>query len=141
MRCSQNFDFLGLKNLSPGQFWVRSGPAPTHVDIIEFFNFLCQLKNQTSGNKTVWLFYYFNFERSYDVLKSKSSYILLNKNINFSKNRTESNMENPTQFQWDKPCVSAHIRIAKVKLWWVGAHERKKGAFFCTVYFIQRKFF
>ena len=27
-----NFDFLGLKNLSPGQFWG----APTHADIIEF---------------------------------------------------------------------------------------------------------
>ena len=30
--CSKNFDFLGLKNLSPGQFWT----APTHEDIIEF---------------------------------------------------------------------------------------------------------
>ena len=29
---SQNLDFLGLKNLSPGQFWG----APTHEDIIEF---------------------------------------------------------------------------------------------------------
>ena len=29
---SQSFDFLGLKNLSPCQFW---GP-PTHEDIIEY---------------------------------------------------------------------------------------------------------
>ena len=29
---AQNFDFLGLKNLSPCQFWG----APTHEDIIEF---------------------------------------------------------------------------------------------------------
>ena len=29
---SQNFDFLGLKNLSPGQFWG----AQTHKDITEF---------------------------------------------------------------------------------------------------------
>ena len=29
--------------------------------------------------------YYFNFERNYDVLQSKSSCILLNKNINFNK--------------------------------------------------------
>ena len=29
---SQNFDFLGLKNLSPGQLWG----APTQEDIIEF---------------------------------------------------------------------------------------------------------
>ena len=44
----------------------------------------------------MWLFYYFNFKRSYDVLKSKSPCILLNKNINFNKNETESKMENPT---------------------------------------------
>ena len=44
----------------------------------------------------MWLFNYFNFERSYDVLKSKNLCILLNKNINFSKNETESKMENPT---------------------------------------------
>ena len=36
----------------------------------------------------VWLFYYFNLERKNDVLKPKSSYILLNKNINFNKNET-----------------------------------------------------
>ena len=29
---SQNFDFLGLKNMSPGQFWE----AATHEDIVEF---------------------------------------------------------------------------------------------------------
>ena len=29
---SQNFDFLGLENLSPGQFWG----APAHADIIEY---------------------------------------------------------------------------------------------------------
>ena len=29
---SQNFDFSGLKNLSPGQFWGAS----THKDIVEF---------------------------------------------------------------------------------------------------------
>ena len=39
------------------------------------------------------LFLYFNFERNYDVLKSKSPCILLNKNINFNKNETESKMK------------------------------------------------
>ena len=33
---------------------------------------------------------------NYNVLKSKSSCILLNKNKNFNKNETESKMENPT---------------------------------------------
>ena len=48
--------FLGLKNLSLGQFWG----APTQADFIGFSNFLLQLKNQMSGSKTVqnwvWLF-------------------------------------------------------------------------------------
>ena len=38
--------------------------------------------------------YYFNFERNYDVLKSKSPCIFLRKNVNFNKNETE--MENHT---------------------------------------------
>ena len=43
-------------------------------------------------------------------LKSNSPYFLLNKNINFSKNKTESKMENPTQ-TYVKNLASAHIRI------------------------------
>ena len=41
--------FSGFKKLSPGQYWG----APTHAHIIEFSNLLLQLKNQTSGSKTV----------------------------------------------------------------------------------------
>ena len=33
---------------------------------------------------------------NYDILKSNSPCILLNKNINFNPNETESKMENPT---------------------------------------------
>ena len=57
----------------------------------------------------MWLFYYFIFERNYDVLKSMSPRILLNKNINFNKNETESKMENPTHTV--ELCALAHIRI------------------------------
>ena len=39
----------------------------------------------------MWLFYYFNFERNYDVLKSKGPC----KNINFNYNEAESKIENP----------------------------------------------
>ena len=47
----------------------------------------------------MWLFYYFTFERNYDVLKkSKNPCFLLNKNINFNnKNKTKSKMEKPPQ--------------------------------------------
>ena len=44
----------------------------------------------------MWLYYYFNFERNYDILKSKSPFILLNKNINFNKSETKLKIENPT---------------------------------------------
>ena len=43
------------------------------------------------------LTHYFNFERNYEVLKSKSPSILLNKNINLNKSEMESKMENPRQ--------------------------------------------
>ena len=42
------------------------------------------------------LIYYFNFEKNYGILKLKSPCILLNKDISFNKNKTESKMENPT---------------------------------------------
>ena len=32
--------------------------------------------------------------------------------INFDKNETKSKTENPTQFQRDEPCASAHVKIA-----------------------------
>ena len=47
--CTHNFDFLSLKSSSPGQFWE----VLTHADIIEFSNFLLELKNQRSGSSTV----------------------------------------------------------------------------------------
>ena len=44
----------------------------------------------------MWIFYSFNFERIYDVLKLKSPYLLLDKNVNFDE-KTRSKMENPKQ--------------------------------------------
>ena len=58
-----------------------------------------------------YIVYYVNFERNYDVLKSRSPCILLNKNINLD-NKTESKMENPTKFLRDEPSTLAHARIA-----------------------------
>ena len=45
----------------------------------------------------MWLFYYFNFEKNNKVSKSKNPCVLLNKNVNFNKNETESKMENFAQ--------------------------------------------
>ena len=76
------------------------------------------------------LFYYFNFERNYDIFKSKSPCILLNKNTKFKKNKTESKMENPVLRRRTFWFSSYKNCKFKVKLWSVGAHERKKRAFF-----------
>ena len=60
----------------------------------------------------MWLFYYFNFERNYDVLKKKNPAMSLKK----YKYETESKKENLTQyFRETKPCALAHTRIANQK--------------------------
>ena len=89
---SQNFDFLSLKNMSPAQFLGSSNSRRYHW----ILKLVATLQSEVWEQNCVWLFYYFNFERNYDVLKSKSPCILLNKNINFNKNETDSKMENPT---------------------------------------------
>ena len=65
--------------------------------VTRFKNSCCNLKIRDLGAKcSGQLFDYFSFERSYDDLKSKGPCILLNKNVNFNKNKTESKMQNPT---------------------------------------------
>ena len=83
----------------------------------------------------MWLFYYFNFKRNYDILKSKSPCFLLNKNMNFNKSKTKSKMEYLTQtLEWRTLRFSSYKnRELKVKLWWVEARERKKRAFFVAL--------
>ena len=47
----------------------------------------------------MWPFYYFNFERNYDVLKAKNPCISLKKKLNSNNNETESKMENFSTFR------------------------------------------
>ena len=91
----------------------------------------------------MWLFYYFNFERSYDVLKSKSPYILLKKNKNFDINETESKMENPTHSFRETNLVLQLIKESQIKIKTVMSWSlrKKKEGIFCTVYFVRREFF
>ena len=60
----------------------------------------------------MWLFYYFNFERNYDVLKSNSPCILLNKNINFNNNETELKWKIPHTVSERRTFTLADIRTA-----------------------------
>ena len=89
----------------------------------------------------VWLFYFFNFERNYDVLKSKRSCILLKEKINFIKNETESKIENITH-SFRAMCFSSYKNgESKVKLWWNRARKRKESTFFVTLILFEWNFF
>ena len=89
------------------------------------------------------VFLILNFERNYDVSKSKRPCILLNKKINFNKNETELKMENPSFLERRTLCFSfsSHRNHKlKVKRWCIGAREKKR-AFFVLFILSKRKFF
>ena len=90
------------------------------------------------------LFYYFNFERNYNVLKSKSPYFLLNKNVNYNQNEMESKMENSTHSFRKTNFVlrllqESRIKKSKTVMSW-RSRKKKEGAF-CTAYFVRKKFY
>ena len=70
--------------------------------------------------------------------------MLLNKSLNFKKNETELKMENPTHSFRERGtlCFSLYKnRKLKVKLWWVGARERKKKTLFVPLILSEGNFF
>ena len=99
-RRSQNFDFLSLKNSSPGQLL---GSFNSHISLI--FKPCCNLKIRDLGAKLCVWFFYFNFGRTYDVLRWKNPSILLDKNVKFENGKSH------TQFKRDEPCTSADVKI------------------------------
>ena len=101
----------------------------------------CNLKNQRSWSNNVCSFPIFNFERNYDILKSKVPCFLLNKNINSNKNWTESKMENPTHtFKATNLQLIYKLRIkSKTLMKW--SSQKKKWCIDFNVYLVQRKCF
>ena len=81
------------------------------------------------------LFYYFSFERGYDVLKSKSRCILLKKNKILIKRKQNRKWKIPHTV-WERRILcfsSCKNSKLKVKLWWIGARERKNRTFFVSL--------
>ena len=97
-------------------FWGAS----TETFIVEFQNFSLQHKN-----RRFW-------EQNYVWPKSKRRWILLNKNISFNKTKQNRKRKIPhTVSERQTLCFSSFKnRKIKVKLWWVGARERKQRAVF-----------
>ena len=130
---SQNFDFFRLK-----KFVCRSEIQFPQISL-NFKTSCFNLKIRGLGAKH----YYFNFERSYEVLKSKSPYLfsfLLNKYTNFSKTKRNRKQKIPhTVLERWTLCFDSYKNLeSKVKLWWIGPCERKRGHF---LYHIMLKFF
>ena len=76
------------------------------------------------------------------TFSSQSQCILLNKNINFNKNETESKTENLTYSFRETNFVLQLIQESQIKsksmmIW---ASRKKKARIFCTVYFFRRFF-
>ena len=111
-RLSQNFDLWKCVSRS-----ILGELQLTQISL-NFKTSCWNLNIKGLGAKLCGIFYYFNIERNYDVLKSKSSCILLNKNINFNKIETESKIENPTHSlkETNLSFVSYKNRKFKVKL-------------------------
>ena len=80
----------------------------------------------------VWLFYLFNFKWNYDFLKSKTLCILLNKNsiLIKTKRNWKWKFSHTSSETWTLCFRSFKNRKLTVKLWWVGARERKTRACF-----------
>ena len=86
----QNFHFLSFKNLPP-----VFGELQLMQISLNFQTPCCNLKIRgLRAEACMWLFCCFYFEKNDDVLRSKSAYILLNKNINYKK-ETEFKIKNP----------------------------------------------
>ena len=75
---------------------VLGGLQITQI-LLNFKTSCCNLKSGVWKENCMWLFYYFYFKRRYNLLKLKSPWILLNKNIKVNKKETKLEMENPTR--------------------------------------------
>ena len=131
---SQNNDFLGLKNLSPGNF----GELPLTKISVNFKTFYCNLKIRDLGTKLIVAFLLFSFWKELWRLKVKDSCILFNKNI------TERNQKSKIPhivLERRTLCFNSFKnRKLEIKLRWVGARERKKRVFFYRL-FLSKEFF
>ena len=104
------------------------------------FKTFCNLEIRGLGAKLCVVFLILWFWKELWCFKVKESMpILLNKNINFNKNETESKMENPTH----SFSVANHVLQLIYESWIVmsWSSRKKKEGILCNVYFIRRTCF
>ena len=111
----------------------------SHKDITKFKTSCCNLKFKGLEAKLCVAFSIILILN----LKSKSPFILWNKNINFNKKETQLKMKN-SHTVLDRQTLgfsSYENRKLEVKLWSVGVCERKKRAFFVPFILSEGNFF
>ena len=102
----------------------------------------CNLKVRGFGAK-VCVAFLFNFERNYDVSKSKSHAFCWTKMKTLIKTKRNRKWKIPHRLlERLILCFSSYkSREWTVKLWWVAARERQKRAFFLTFILSEGHFF
>ena len=138
---SQNFNFLSLKNLYPGQFLGSSNLSRYHW----ISEFLFKLKNQRSWSwglvcgfsiililKVIMMFqsqrlHAFCWTKIWALIKTK---------------RNQKWKISHTLLKRQTLCFSSYKNLKlKVKLWWVEVRKRKEKAFFVPLILSEGKFF
>ena len=114
------------------QFCLGSSNSRKYHWILK--SFVATYKSGVWEQNCVQLFYDFKFERSYDILKSKSSCILLNKNINFHKKERNQKWEIPHTFLERRTLCFSSYKNRKLK-------EKKREGIFCTIILSKVIFF
>ena len=123
---TQNFDFISSKSSSPGQFLGSSNSSRYYW---------------TFKQNCVWFLYYSYFQRNFYILKSESLCSLLNKNMNFNKNETESKLENPTHRSREINLVLQLVLKLQIKSTTMMSWSSQKSTFFATFILSEGNFF
>ena len=117
--------FFSFKNLSLGQF-LESSNSRRYDWILKLLVAIWKSRDLVPNYE--WLFYYFNFERNYDVLNSKSPCIFWTKIYTLIKPKRNQKWEiSRTVSERRTLCFNSYKnRKLKVKLWRVGTRKRNR---------------
>ena len=111
---------------------------------LNFTNLVATLKSEVWAQNCEWFFYYFYFWKELWRFKSgrvhEFSWTKIQALIKTRRNR-KWKIPHTASERWTLRFISHKNCELKVKRWWVGARERKKGAFFVKFIFSEGFFF
>ena len=124
---ARNFNFLSLKHSSRGQFLGHS-----NWRISLYLKTSCSnLKIRGLGAKAWMAFLLFSFWKELWGFKVKKSTLFVEQKLKAKRNE-KWKIPHTLSERWTLRFSSYKNHVLEVKLWWVGARERKESAFFVT---------